>query len=45
MSLLKCEDIAKVHYQNFLHVTLFKAVFPLPKEFQSNIAAEIKTSW
>ena len=44
-SLLKSEDIAKVHDQNLLHATLLKAVFPLPEEFQCNISAEIKTWW
>ena len=44
-SLLKSEDIAKVHDQNFLHTTLLKAVFPLPEEFQCNISAEIKIWW
>ena len=29
-SLLKSEDIAKVHDQNLLHATLLKAAFPLP---------------
>ena len=29
-SLLKSEDIAKVHDQNLLQATLLKAVFPLP---------------
>ena len=41
-SLLKSEDIAKVHDQNLLHATLLKAVFPLPEEFQCNISAEIE---
>ena len=41
-SLLKTEDIAKVHDQNFLRATLLKAVFPLPEEFHCNIFAEIK---
>ena len=44
-SLLKSEDIAKVHDQNLLHATLLKAVFPLPEEFQCNISAEIKIWW
>ena len=43
MSLLKREDIAKVHDQNPLHATRFKALFPLPEEFQCNISVEIKT--
>ena len=30
-SLLKSEDIAKVHEKNLLHATLLKAVFPLPE--------------
>ena len=30
-SLLKSEDIARVHDQNFLETTLLKAVFPLPE--------------
>ena len=42
-SLLKREDIAKVHDQNPLHATRFKALFPLPEEFQCNISVEIKT--
>ena len=32
-SLLKNEDIAKVHDQNLLHETLLKAIFPFPEEF------------
>ena len=44
-SLLKSEDIAKVHDQNLLYTTLLKAVFPLPEEFQCNISAEKKTWW
>ena len=32
-SLLKSEDVAKVHDQNILHATLLKAVFPLPEVF------------
>ena len=44
-SLLKSEDIAKVHDQNLLHATLLKAIFPLPEEFQCNISAEIKIWW
>ena len=41
-SLLKSEDIAKVHGQN-IHATLLKAVFPLalPEKFHCNISAEI----
>ena len=41
-SLLKSEDIAKVHGQN-IHATLLKAVFPLalPEKFQCSISAEI----
>ena len=41
-SLLKSEDIAKVHDQNLLHATLLKAVFLLSEEFQCNISVEIK---
>ena len=41
-SLLKSEDIAKVHDQNFLHATFLKAVFTLPEKFQCNISAQIK---
>ena len=35
-SLLKSEDIAKVHAQNLFHAMLLKleVVFPLPEEFQ-----------
>ena len=32
-SLLKSEDIAKVHDQNLLNAMLLKAVFPLPEHF------------
>ena len=41
-SLLKSEDIAKVHDQNLPHPKLLKAVFPLSEEFQCNISAEVK---
>ena len=41
-SLLKSEDITTVHDQNFLHAMLFKAVFPLSEEFQSNVCVEMK---
>ena len=44
-SLLKSKDIAKVHDQNLVHATLLKASFPLSKEFQCNISAEIKIWW
>ena len=44
-SLLKSVDMAKVRDQNLLHVTLLKAVFPLPEKFQCNISAEIKIWW
>ena len=41
-SLLKSEDIAKVHDQILLHATILQAVFQLPEEFQCNISAEIR---
>ena len=41
-SLLKGEDIAKVHDQSLLHAMFLKAVFPLPEEFRCNIFAEKK---
>ena len=46
-SLLKNEDIAKVHDQNLFHETLLKAVFSLPEEFQCNLSAEFyhEYSW
>ena len=44
-SLLKSEDIAKIHDQNLLHATLLNAVFPLPEKFQCNISAETKIWW
>ena len=44
-SLLKTEDIAKVHEKNLLHATFLKPLFLLPGEFQCNISAEIKNWW
>ena len=46
-SLLKSEDIAKVHDQHLLHATLLKAVFPLSEEFQRNLSVEFyhEYSW
>ena len=41
-SLIKSEDIAKVHDQNLFHAMLLKVVSPLPEEFQCNISAEMK---
>ena len=44
-SLLKSEDIAKVHDQNLLNAMLLKAVFPLPEHFcwNKNLAVVLST--